>query len=91
MGSLNKMQILISQVDQSTTLKLDEWELIETDLNEEAVIRDENSAISLIGQYKFVIGISKPLEIRVGRNSIQKSKITIKGLLGIQAIFIRSQ
>ncbi|CAK93615.1 unnamed protein product (macronuclear) [Paramecium tetraurelia] len=85
------MQISITQVDQSTTLKLDEWELIETDLNEEALKREENSGISLIGQYKFVIGISKPLEIRIGRNSIQKSKITIKGLLGIQAMFIRSQ
>ncbi|CAD8187591.1 unnamed protein product [Paramecium pentaurelia] len=91
MGSLDKRQLYITQADQSTSSKFDEWELIDTDLNDQTTLEDEDNFLSVTRQYKFVIGISKPQEVRIGLNSISKSKITIKGRLGIQTKFPISQ
>ncbi|CAD8103025.1 unnamed protein product [Paramecium sonneborni] len=84
METMQKIQTQISQMDQQKSLKLNEWESIDTDLNEQPIIQEQDQFLSILRQHKFVIGISKPLETRVGLNSIQKNKITIKGRLGIQ-------
>ncbi|CAD8195443.1 unnamed protein product [Paramecium pentaurelia] len=86
METQEKIQIKISLVDQSTSSKLNEWEFIETDLNEQSILQDQDNQLTILQQYKFVIGISKPLETRIGLNSIQKNKITIKGRLGIKTL-----
>ncbi|CAD8122392.1 unnamed protein product [Paramecium sonneborni] len=36
-----------------------------------------------IANHKFVIGISKPGQQRIGLQTISKNKITVKGILGI--------
>ncbi|CAD8106289.1 unnamed protein product [Paramecium sonneborni] len=84
METIEQVQIQISSIDQSTSLNLNGWESIDTDLNEQAIFQDQDQFLSILRKHQFVIGISKPLETRVGLNSIQKNKITIKGRLGIQ-------
>lgn len=57
-----------------------------TDLEEDYVTEDqqqENGFANNIASYKFVIGISKPGEERIGLRTAKKSKLTVKGLLGI--------
>ncbi|CAD8185342.1 unnamed protein product [Paramecium octaurelia] len=56
----------------------------DTDLEDRIHCLPENEFCSKkIANHNFVIGISKPGEQRIGLQTVQKNKITVKGILGI--------
>ncbi|CAK63941.1 unnamed protein product (macronuclear) [Paramecium tetraurelia] len=58
---------------------------MDTDLQDKCQSQMEIEQFSnRIETHKFVVGISKPGEMRIGLQTINKSKITVKGILGIQ-------
>ncbi|CAD8122601.1 unnamed protein product [Paramecium sonneborni] len=62
----------------------DECVIMDTDLQDKSQSQFENDYFSnKIETHKFVVGISKPGETRIGLQTINKNKITVKGILGI--------
>ncbi|CAD8196614.1 unnamed protein product [Paramecium octaurelia] len=58
---------------------------MDTDLQDKCSSQMEIEQFSnRIETHKFVVGISKPGEMRIGLQTINKNKITVKGILGIQ-------
>ncbi|CAD8115344.1 unnamed protein product [Paramecium sonneborni] len=74
--------------EQSPQIFISEWDDLETDLTNYPSSPQVDGFIKQIQNHKFVIGISKPEETRIGLSSIKKSKITIKGILGISNLQI---
>ncbi|CAD8194734.1 unnamed protein product [Paramecium pentaurelia] len=74
--------------EQSTKISISDWDFLETDLETHCSSPKQEGFINQIQKHKFVIGISKPEEKRIGLSSIKKSKITIKGILGISNLSI---
>ncbi|CAD8107340.1 unnamed protein product [Paramecium primaurelia] len=74
--------------EQSTKISISDWDILETDLETHCSSPKQEGIINQIQKHKFVIGISKPEEQRIGLSSIKKSKITIKGILGISNLSI---
>ncbi|CAD8120113.1 unnamed protein product [Paramecium sonneborni] len=74
--------------EQSTKISISDWDIQETDLISSPSSPQVEGFIKQIQNHKFVIGISKPEEKRIGLSSVKKSKITIKGILGISNLLI---
>ncbi|CAD8208559.1 unnamed protein product [Paramecium octaurelia] len=68
---------------QSTKLSFSDWDILETDLETHTSSPKQDGFINQIQRHKFVIGISKPQQQRIGLSSVNLNKITIKGILGI--------
>lgn len=57
---------------------------MDTDLSDKSQSQLENDYFSnKIESHKFVVGISKPGDLRIGLQTISKNKITVRGILGI--------
>ncbi|CAD8121630.1 unnamed protein product [Paramecium sonneborni] len=62
----------------------DECVIMDTDLQDQSKSQlDDDYFLNKIETHKFVVGISKPGEMRIGLQTINKKKITVKGILGI--------
>ncbi|CAD8105691.1 unnamed protein product [Paramecium primaurelia] len=72
------------QQKNSPNSNQDEYVNMDTDLQDKCQNQIENDYFSnKIETHKFVVGISKPGEMRIGLQTINKNKITVKGILGI--------
>ncbi|CAD8196064.1 unnamed protein product [Paramecium pentaurelia] len=72
------------QSKNSPNSNQDEYVNMDTDLQDKCQNQIENDYFSnKIETHKFVVGISKPGEMRIGLQTINKNKITVKGILGI--------
>ncbi|CAD8195712.1 unnamed protein product [Paramecium pentaurelia] len=70
--------------ESQNTLSQNSNNLQDTDLEDRIHCLPENEfCCKKMVNHTFVIGISKPGEQRIGLQTIQKNKITIKGRLGI--------
>ncbi|CAK61664.1 unnamed protein product (macronuclear) [Paramecium tetraurelia] len=58
---------------------------MDSDLQDQTQTQVENDYFSnKIETHKFVVGISKPGDLRIGLQTVNKNKITVRGILGIQ-------
>ncbi|CAD8200714.1 unnamed protein product [Paramecium pentaurelia] len=72
------------QKNDSPNSNQDECINMDTDLSDKSQSQLENDYFSnKIESHKFVVGISKPGDLRIGLQTINKNKITVRGILGI--------
>ncbi|CAD8111919.1 unnamed protein product [Paramecium sonneborni] len=66
------------------SLPTKDYDLQDTDLEDiNHFLPEQEFCSHKIAKHKFVIGISKPGQQRIGLQTIEKNKITVKGILGI--------
>ncbi|CAD8211202.1 unnamed protein product [Paramecium pentaurelia] len=82
------MNCKITFEEQSTKVSFSDWDILETDLITHSSSPKQDGFINQIQRHKFVIGISKPQQQRIGLSSVNINKITIKGILGISNLHI---